>query len=284
MTLGQNVFDCRREGVADEMRTSWEKLVQHIRTNCGQDISNELQNKATVTLVEPTHTAAVLTRHTAREQMIQTFQADSLTARRQQGLLLQQAIAADPQDIESPMKLAILQNKIAQAEFKAGEEIPIKLTDSEKTQHGNAWRTHHEWNAKLVQNRGQAFSLMQGQCTQLLQDRMKQDPDWTAVSTSHDPLRLHQLIEKTTLAQTEDQCPFATVCDQEIGLCGFRQENMTNPQWHERFDTKVDVTMAIGVTHQHKVLLEFVSQETHNAAFDTLTDAQKTAVKTDVEE
>jgi hypothetical protein len=47
----------------DQMRTSWEKLVQFVGTNYGQDISNDLQNKIPVTLSEPVHTPEVLARH-----------------------------------------------------------------------------------------------------------------------------------------------------------------------------------------------------------------------------
>ena len=40
--LSMNIFDYRTKGTADQMGTSWEKLVQYIGTNYGQDISNEL--------------------------------------------------------------------------------------------------------------------------------------------------------------------------------------------------------------------------------------------------
>jgi hypothetical protein len=59
---------------------------------------------------------------------------------------------------------------------------------------------------------------------------------------------------------------------------------MTNPQYYERFNTKVDVTNAISVTRQHKVLLEYVAQEIHTQAFDTLTADNQTAVRMDAEE
>ena len=36
---------------------------------------------------------------------------------------------------------------------------------------------------------------------------------------------------------------------------------MTNTQWYERFNTKVDIYDSIGVTRQHKALLEYVVQE-----------------------
>jgi hypothetical protein len=93
---------------------------------------------------------------------------------------------------------------------------------------------------------------------------MKQDTDWTTgVSTSYDPLTLYRLIEKTVLAQTDDQYPpFATVYNQQelLAFYSFRQESLSNPQRYERFNTKVDAGDVIGVTRQHKVLLEYVAQ------------------------
>jgi hypothetical protein len=146
----------------------------------------------------------------------------------------------------------------------------MELNGSEKVQFSNEWRTFRERNANLIKHRGQAFSLIQGQCTQLLQDKMKQDTEWTNVSTSYDPLNLYCLIERTVLAQTEDQYPFATVYDQELSFYSFRQDTLSNPQWYELFNTKVDVLDDIGVTRQHKILLEYVAQETHTSAFADL--------------
>jgi hypothetical protein len=64
--LGTNVFDYGQKSVADQMCTSWEKLAQYVGTNYGQDISNELQNKIPVILVEPVHTDDVLLKHSLR--------------------------------------------------------------------------------------------------------------------------------------------------------------------------------------------------------------------------
>jgi hypothetical protein len=61
--LGINVFDYGHRAAADQMRTSWEKLLQFVGTNYGQDISNELQNKIPVILSESVHTPEVLARH-----------------------------------------------------------------------------------------------------------------------------------------------------------------------------------------------------------------------------
>jgi hypothetical protein len=45
---------------------------------------------------------------------------------------------------------------------------------------------------------------------------------------------------------------------------------MSNLQWYESFNTKVDVIRAIGVTRPHKVLLEYVAQESYTRAFTNL--------------
>jgi hypothetical protein len=68
--LGTHVFEYSQKSAADQMRTSWDKLVQCAGINYGQDINNELQNKVWVILTEPVHTNDVLARHSVREVMI----------------------------------------------------------------------------------------------------------------------------------------------------------------------------------------------------------------------
>ena len=186
--LGKNVFDYGHKAAADEMRTSWEKVVQCVGTACGQDISNELQNKGYIIVTEPIHSQAMLDRHAARVQVMARSRDNLQRARATQKVTLE--AAANSGDAEAPMKLAVLNNEALEAECNATQDTPMALTELEKTQCNNEWRTHCERDAQLVKNRGQAFSLVLGQCTQLLQDKMKQDADWSAMSASHDPLKL----------------------------------------------------------------------------------------------
>jgi hypothetical protein len=184
------VFDYGKQSTADQMRTSWENLVQYVGTNYGQDINNELQNKVWVILTEPVHTNDVLARHSVREVMIQNGQLNIQQAQQAQETILKAAVQAGT-DMDAPMNLAIIQNEISQGEFAASIEVPVVLTESEKTQFSNDWRTFQERNANLIKHRCQAFSLIQGQCTQLLQDKMKQDMDWNTVIVSYYPLTLY---------------------------------------------------------------------------------------------
>jgi hypothetical protein len=145
------VFDYGQNSAADQMRTSWEKLAQYVGTNYGQDISNELQNNITVILDKPVHTDDVLLKHSLRETMIHNGQMNIHRARKAQETILEAAVQGGL-DMEAPMKLALLQNEIAQGGLSANVEVPIVLNDSQKTQFINDWRTYRERNANLIKH------------------------------------------------------------------------------------------------------------------------------------
>jgi hypothetical protein len=163
-------------------------------------------------------------RHSVREVMIRTGQLNIQRARQSQETIFRSSVLADI-DLYTPITLSILQNEIDQGELAANIEIPVELNDCEKTQFSNDWCTFRERSANLIKHRGQAFLLIQGQCTELLQDKMRQDTDWNKVSTSYDPLTLYLLIERAVLAQTEYQYPLATVYDQELSFYSFKHDS-----------------------------------------------------------
>ena len=141
---------------------------------------------------------------------MRTGQVNIQTSRETQKIILEAAVTAGIDDA-APTKLAILGKAIAQGEYEANLDIPIVMTDSYKTQYRNEWRTYREINDQLKKHIGQGSLFILGQCTQFLQDKMKQDTEWNVVSTSYDPMTLYRLIENTALGHTEDQYPFATV-------------------------------------------------------------------------
>ena len=234
------------------MGTSWEKLVQYVGASYGHDISNELQNKLAVVLPEPEYKLAILMRHGAKETMVRDGQSNLRAARDLQRASLQKIMDTGNALAETPFKLAVVKNEIAQGDFDVMSLVLMVLTDTKKTSNSNAWRSYCKRNANLLKHRRQAYSLILGQCNQLLHDKLKQEPTWAVVSVSYNPLQLYRSIYRVIPAQTEDQYPFATIYDQEQSLFLFRQENMTSAQWYERFNTKIDVGTATGVTRQHE--------------------------------
>jgi hypothetical protein len=77
----------------------------------------------------------------------------------------------------NPVEIAQLQNDIVQSDFQVMQPVPYDLTANEKTQWDAEWKTYQQRKDQMVKNCSQAYSLVLSQCTQLLQDQLKQDAD-----------------------------------------------------------------------------------------------------------
>jgi hypothetical protein len=53
----------------------------------------------------------------------------------------------------------------------------MKLTEEEKMLHSNVWHTHRELTDGIKKSHGKIYSLLLGQFTQVLIDKLKQDAD-----------------------------------------------------------------------------------------------------------
>ena len=58
----------------------------------------------------------------------------------------------------------------------------------------------------------------------------------------------------------------------------------SHQRWYERFNTKIDVGSAIGVTRQHHLLLEHVAAEAGTVKFDDLSTDDQEDVRAKAEE
>ena len=131
-------------------------------------------------------------------------------------------------DDDITLKIARLVNEIADLEYESQQPVPYKLTAEEDALYYNEGKAHSARVAALEAHRGKAFSLIMGQCTQLLLDKMKQEKTWDVVSASYDPLELYKLIESVVLKQTEDQYPVAAMWDQYRQVFNAQQGNLSN--------------------------------------------------------
>ena len=87
---------------------------------------------------EPDYELAILTRHGARETMVHDGQANLRAASELQRASLQTMMDAGNDPADTPFKLAVLGNKIAQGDFDAMSPVSMVLTDAEKTANRNA--------------------------------------------------------------------------------------------------------------------------------------------------
>ena len=97
----------------------------------------------------------------------------------------------------------------------------------------NLWRTYREKTDRLVRSRGKVYSLVLGQCTTVLLDKMKQDAAWQGVSDSYNPLQLLQLLEKIILKQSDNKYKIAIIMEQLKLLLMYRQDDgVTNAAYY----------------------------------------------------
>ena len=89
-----------------------------------------------------------------------------------------------------------VKDDIAKTEIELKDEIDLKLTDNEMVAHSNAWRTYQELSESPMKSREMEYSLLLGQCNQMLLNEMDQDTDWVMISGLSNPNLLFKIIER----------------------------------------------------------------------------------------
>jgi hypothetical protein len=120
------------------------------------------------------------------------------------------------------------------------------------------------------------YSLVLGQCTTVLLNKMKQDADWQAVSDSYGPLKLLKLIEKFILKQSDNQYKIGIVIEKlKLLLTYWQDDGVTNAVYYNWFKTRVDDAEHIGASFNNPVLWDWKSQESYSTDYELLSDTVK---------
>jgi hypothetical protein len=140
-----------------------------------------------------------------------------------------------PKDLNLMKSQMEVKNKLAVAKFELTDVVEVKTTSDEGMAFSNLWWTYRERTDCLVRRRGKVYSLVLGQCTTVLLDKMKQDAAWPGVSDySYDPLQLLQLIKKTIIKQSDNQYKIAIIMEQLMLLLAYRQDDgVTNTAFYD---------------------------------------------------
>ena len=243
-----------------------EKIAQYVGVKNGEDISNELTNMTTVIVPPPVYSIAIQLKHQEWEAHIRKKQT-KVKAALEAKLNKLQALDTIDEDEQYEVKIADRENQIEDIEYQQGQEVPFNLTDTEKLKYSSESKAHSVRVATLEKHRGNVYDLIFGQCTQILQDKMKQDKNWAAVSISYKPLELYKSIERVILKQLEDQYPVAALWEQLS--TNAKQGNLTSNEWYDRFNTKVEVAESVGVGFEFEKIWENCAQDLHKAPYAT---------------
>ena len=128
----------------------------------------------------------------------------------------------------------------------------------------------------LDDNIQKAYSLILGQCTDLLQSKMKQQATWEATSIAQDAIKLVTMIKSITF-KFEDQkfLPLA-LYQAKANLYNLRQGTMTNHDYLQRFNNLVDVASAYNGQLHDGAINDIV----HVRLFPNILKADLTAAQT----
>jgi hypothetical protein len=109
--------------------------------------------------------------------------------------MIEAKLLLTPKDLSLLKSQMEVENKLEISKFKLTDVVEVKTSAEEGIAFSNSWRTYRERTDRLVRSRGKVYSLVLGQCTTVLLDKMKQEADWQVVSDSYNPLTLLKLIE-----------------------------------------------------------------------------------------
>jgi hypothetical protein len=184
------------------------------------------------------------------------------------------AIAAAPNDMSPTGKLIDVTEKKSKAEQELLDEPSLELvmTLDKRYYHSNAHCTHREDNHKLVENRAKIYSLLIGQCTVPLKDKMKEDADWLNIANKYEHIWLVQLIEKTVLNQSNIKNPYQHVQDKMRAMLKFQQTaGMNNNNYYKKTANRVEMTLNAGGVFYTTMLLDLEAQEKNTLDYEDLT-------------
>jgi hypothetical protein len=263
----------------DMLRALMEKMATYIGTKYSDKTAQEWTSGKKIVLLEPAYLQAILVRHAERVKATRECIELKPKSLRAEKTAIEAEIISAPTNCGLLKELRKVDDQIAKGDIKLKDEVEMKLTNNEKIAHSNAWHTHQELSNSLKKSRGKFYSLLLGQCTQVLVDKMKQDADWVKISGLFDPTHFFKLIEKFVLKQSNNQYKMAVLIAEQLSILSFHQDDQIgNATYYNWFTTRVEVACQAGVCYHSPDLLEDKAAELKMAAYDTLSPAKKKTV------
>ncbi len=138
--------------------------------------------KKRIVLAEPTYSSAIEKSHAEKEWAFREQLNQKMTSLAAEQNEILKEIATQPTNQDLMKERQEIEDQILKCDIDLNNQIAVKIMDNEKMAHSNAWRSHCETTEGLKKSRGKVYSLLLGQCTQVLVDKMKQDTTWVMVS------------------------------------------------------------------------------------------------------
>ena len=127
----------------------------------------------------------------------------------------------------------------------------------------------------LSANIQQAYSLVLGQCTQLMLNKLKCKENWDLIDSNQNVIDLLKEIKSITYNFEEQKYLPLSIHNAKASFYSFRQLSLSNADYLQKFRNLADVACAIGGNLHDNTLVEMVSQDNYNKSFQDLVDSEK---------
>ena len=128
----------------------------------------------------------------------------------------------------------------------------------------------------LDENVQKSYSLVLGQCTDLLNSKLKQSNEWHVTSTTYDLLILIRIIRTITFKFDEQKYLPLALHQAKANFYNIRQGNLSNAEYLEKFNNVVDIMTAYNGQLHDQAITDIATDTVHvGVDYDTLTSAQQ---------
>ena len=205
------------------IRKTADALALYIGLHYGEEAAKEFANGKQQASLLPVLEASIIARHAVKVLVYTTHISAKIAALEGQVTAINTAMTASPNDLDLLGRMIDAEDKLEYARQQLLEEPEMVLSMDEKAVRTNTHRSYQDNEQKHVANRGKVYTLILGQCTQVLTDKLKEDSDWVPTSENYNGIRLYELIEKYVLKQTELQYKYLAIQEDFWGVLNFMQ-------------------------------------------------------------
>jgi hypothetical protein len=132
--------------------------------------------------------------------------------------------------------------------------------------------------AILQENMQKAYSLIIGQCTELLRANLKQSSEWTQVSSAFDVLGLTKLIKSIVFKFDNPKFLPVSLHQAKQNFYSLCQGIMTNAEYLEKFNNHMDIASSYDDEILDAAVLEYTRNKMHPDTDPTEQDVAQMAI------
>ena len=133
----------------------------------------------------------------------------------------------------------------------------------------------------MESNTQKAYSLVLGQCTDLLQSKLKQQYQWDHISSKQDTINILEIIKTVKFRFKYQKFLSLTLCKSKANIYAFRQDGMTNKDYLQGFNNLVDAATVYTRSLNDQAIFDITTKLKHpGVEYSTINTDQNKAVKT----